>query len=123
MAGVTFLLVLAHLGVAVGWLGSMLYSLFVVQPALARAVPEPVRVEDIYRELGAGNRWKVVGLIAALAVTGVALVIVGSGHSAAWWVLDRGEDRAAGRGVGAVLVGVLAGLAAPRVRAAGRDRR
>ena len=65
MAGVTFLLVLAHLGVAAGWLGSMLYSLFVVQPAVARAVPDPARAEDVYRELGAGNRWKVVGLIAA----------------------------------------------------------
>src|SRR5262245_55083844 len=64
----------------------MVYSLFVVQPAVPRAVPDATRAEDVYRELGAGNRWKVVGLIAALAVSGLALVLVESGHSTRWWL-------------------------------------
>jgi hypothetical protein len=83
---VTFLLVLLHMGVGALWLGSMLYSLFVVQPAVPRAITDPTRAEDVYRELGAGNRWKVIGLIAALALSGLALVLVESGHSTGWWL-------------------------------------
>jgi hypothetical protein len=64
----------------------MVYSLFVVQPAVPRAVPDPAGAEDVYRELGAGNRWKVIGLIAALALSGLALVPVESGHSTGWWL-------------------------------------
>jgi Flp pilus assembly protein TadB len=85
----SFPLVLVHLGVAVLWLGSMTYSLFVVQPRIGRVVPDPVRAEDLYRELGAGNRWKVIGLISVLAVSGLALVLVSgvhSGRTVGWWV-------------------------------------
>ena len=77
---------LVHLGVATLWLGGMTYSLFVVQPRLGRALADPVRVEDVYRELAAGNRWRVVGLIAVLALTGVGLVLVYDGRSAVWWL-------------------------------------
>jgi putative copper export protein len=82
----SFLLLVVHLVAAVAWLGAMGYSLFVVQPRIARAVPDPGRAEEIYRELGAGNRWPVVGLIATLAVTGAGLVIVLGGHSYGWWL-------------------------------------
>ena len=86
MSGVvTFLVRLLHLGVATLWLGSMAYSLFVVQPRLAKALPDPSRAEDVYRELAAGNRWRVVGLIATLAVSGVALAFLHSGWSTVWW--------------------------------------
>ena len=81
-----FVLILAHLGVGALWLGSMAYSLFVVQPRIARVVADPVRAEDIYRELGAGNRWRVIGLIITLAVTGILLLFVHGGHSYGWWV-------------------------------------
>ena len=77
---------LVHLGVATLWLGGMTYSLFVVQPRLGRALADPVRVEDVYRGLAAGNRWRVVGLIAVLALTGVGLVLVYDGRSAVWWL-------------------------------------
>jgi hypothetical protein len=87
---VTFLLVLAHAGAGALWLGSMVYSLFVVQPRVARVLPEPVRAEDMYRELGGGNRWPVVGLIATLAATGPVLIFVHDGRpagpGAAWWI-------------------------------------
>jgi hypothetical protein len=89
---VPFLLILVHLGVGALWLGSMAYSLFVVQPRIARAVPDPVRAEELYRELGAGNRWRVVGLIAALGGSGALLLLfVYSGHSALWWVAVMGK--------------------------------
>jgi Flp pilus assembly protein TadB len=83
----TFIVVLAHLGVGALWLGSMAYSLFVVQPRVARVITDPVRAEDVYRELGAGNRWRVIGLISVLAITGVVLLLlVQDGHSYGWWV-------------------------------------
>ena len=83
----TLLLVLVHAGVAAAWLGSMAYSLFVVQPRLARIVGDPdvLRLEDAQRELAHGNRRPVIALIAALWVTGVALAVLHGGGSAAWW--------------------------------------
>jgi Flp pilus assembly protein TadB len=83
----SFGLILVHLGVGAVWLGGMVYSLFVVQPRIPRVLPDPVRAEDLYRELGAGNRWRVVGLIGVLALSGLLAVYVQSGHSSLWWVL------------------------------------
>jgi Flp pilus assembly protein TadB len=83
---VGFVLALVHIGGGALWLGSMAYSLFVVQPRVARGLPDPVRAEEFYRELGAGNRWPVIGLIAVLALSGTGLLFVQSGHTAAWWV-------------------------------------
>jgi hypothetical protein len=78
---------LAHLGVGALWLGSMAYSLFVVQPRIAALMPDPVRAEEVYRTLAAGNRWRVVGLIAALWVTGGGLVALHNGPTGtAWWL-------------------------------------
>jgi Flp pilus assembly protein TadB len=79
------LLALLHAGVGAVWLGSMAYSLFVVQPRIARVLAaEPA--EDVYRELAAGNRWRVVALIAALGGSGLALIPL-SHHPHGWWAL------------------------------------
>ena len=68
------ILLLIHVGVAALWMGSMAYSLFTVQPKLFRiAGGDPVKVEEMHRELAQGNRWPVVGLIATLWVTGAFL--------------------------------------------------
>ena len=65
---------LIHTGVAALWLGSMAYSLFVVQPKLSQiAGGDVVKVEQMHRELAHGNRWPVVGLIATLWITGALL--------------------------------------------------
>lgn len=88
------------------WLGSMGYSLFVAQPRLARLVNnDPERIEEIHRELAHGNRWRVVGLIATLWLTGAGLVWLRPGDWALisvkavalagatvlfWWVSWRG---------------------------------
>jgi hypothetical protein len=82
---VTLGVTLVHVGVATLWFGSMAYSLFVVQPRLARALADPWRTEEVYRELAAGNRWRVVGLIGVLALSGAGLALVHDGRSAAWW--------------------------------------
>jgi hypothetical protein len=79
------LLALLHAGVGAVWLGSMAYSLFVVQPRIARVLAAGP-AEDVYRELAAGNRWRVVALIAALALSGLALVPL-TDHPRGWWVL------------------------------------
>lgn len=62
------------------WVGAMGYSLFVVQPKLIRIVGgDVVRLEDAYRELAHGNRWRVVALIATLWATGIGLVLLRPG--------------------------------------------
>ncbi len=77
-----WLLLAVHVTVAAMWLGAMGYSLFVVQPRLARMVGnDPVRVEEIHRELAHGNRWRVAALIATLWLTGVGLVLL---HPGSW---------------------------------------
>jgi hypothetical protein len=85
MRAVTFALLLAHVGVATLWLGAMAYSLFVAQPRLGRLLGgDTERIEDAHRELAQGNRWRVLGMIAVLWLTGAALAVVHPGH---WWPL------------------------------------
>ncbi|MQA25146.1 MAG: hypothetical protein GEU94_06690 [Micromonosporaceae bacterium] len=87
MRWATFLLVLAHLGVGGVWLGAMAYSLTVAQPAITRLFPRPEAAEEAYRELAARNRWRVVGLLAVLAGSGVALAALAGPRPLAWWLL------------------------------------
>jgi Flp pilus assembly protein TadB len=79
---------LVHAGVGAVWLGSMAYSLFVAQPRIARVLAAGP-AEDVYRELAAGNRWRVVALIATLALSGLGLaaVVDAPAHARLWWVL------------------------------------
>jgi hypothetical protein len=80
------LLVLVHVGVGAVWLGSMVYSLGVVQPRIGRLFGDPARAEDVYRELAAGNRWRVVALIGVLGLSGAALVpLLSDDHGDGWW--------------------------------------
>lgn len=80
--------VLIHAGVSAVWLGSMAYSLFNVQPKLGRMVGEdPARVEEAQRVLAHGNRWRVVGLIAALWVSGLLLVALRAPESGLGWAV------------------------------------
>jgi hypothetical protein len=78
MTGVmTAVLAIVHAGLAAAWVGGMAYSLFVVQPKLARffGADEESR-EALTAVIASGNRWKVVGLVAAIAATGVVLLAV-----------------------------------------------
>jgi Flp pilus assembly protein TadB len=73
---VTVVLVIVHAGLAAAWVGGMAYSLFVVQPKLARFFgPDQESREALTAVIASGNRWKVVGLIAAIAVSGGVLLI------------------------------------------------
>ena len=70
-----------HLAVAGIWVGSMSYSLTVVQPRLARYFPDVHERERLLITLANGNRWRVVGLIAVLGGSGLTVVV----RSVAQW--------------------------------------
>lgn len=85
----TALLVLAHAGIAAIWLGAMAYSLLVVQPRAERYLGDPQRYEEFAATLAAGARWKVLGMMAALGLTGAGLVWLGAAGEpvpSAWWI-------------------------------------
>lgn len=63
-----------HLGLIAVWLGSMLYSLLIVQPRATRFLGgDDGALEAFLTELGAGNRRPVIVLVAAALATGAAL--------------------------------------------------
>jgi Flp pilus assembly protein TadB len=62
----------------------MAYSLFVVQPKLKRYFgPDQAGREAVTAVIASGNRWKVVGLIAVIALTGLGLLAIDHEH---WWL-------------------------------------
>jgi hypothetical protein len=65
----------AHLALAAVWLGSMIYSLTVVQPRVERFFPNRVRREEFLLALAHGNRRPVVALIGALLLTDLAVLV------------------------------------------------
>lgn len=73
----TALLAIVHAGLAAAWVGGMAYSLFVVQPKLKRyfGTDEEAR-EHLTAVIASGNRWRVIALIAVIAATGVALLLL-----------------------------------------------
>ncbi|MDQ3788512.1 MAG: hypothetical protein M3422_14880, partial [Actinomycetota bacterium] len=61
---------LVYLGLTTLWLGSMVYSLVVVQPRTARFFRDDERREEFLLALADGNRWPVVALVAGLVLSG-----------------------------------------------------
>lgn len=72
-------LAVVHVAIAAVWMGSMAYSLTVVQPRVTRFFPDVERREEFLIALAHGNRWRVVGLMCALLVTDVAVMAVQPG--------------------------------------------
>ena len=80
----TVVLAVIHAGLAAAWVGGMAYSLFVVQPKLKKYFgADRDGREALTTVIAAGNRWKVVGLIAAIAATGGVLLALDRDH---WWL-------------------------------------
>lgn len=82
------MLAVAHLVLAGIWVGSMAYSLTVVQARVARFFADEVCREEFFTALAQGNRWRVVGLICALMLTAIAVIAsapraVAAGYAAA----------------------------------------
>ena len=80
----TVLIAIIHAGLAAAWVGGMAYSLLVVQPKLQRFFgPEEDSREALTAVIASGNRWKVLGLVAVVAATGLALLWLVDTH---WWI-------------------------------------
>lgn len=95
MTGV--LVAVPHLLLAAVWLGSMTYSLLVVQPKAARFFTDESRLEEFLVALAHGNRWRVVALVGALILSAIAVMII--------W-----PEAAAGYAVALVLYTAAAGV-------------
>lgn len=84
-------LLVVHAGLAAAWLGSMAYSLTVVQPRLAAFFgPDDAAHEEFLLALAHGNRWRVVALVAALAVSGGGLLLLSGGDDLALHLVKGG---------------------------------
>lgn len=70
------MVIVAHLTIAAIWLGSMVYSLIVVQPRVERFFPDPGSREEFLVALANGNRRPVVALIAGLLATDLEILLV-----------------------------------------------
>jgi Flp pilus assembly protein TadB len=80
----TAIVAIIHAGLAAAWVGGMAYSLFVVQPKLKKYFgPDQAGREHLTAVIASGNRWKVIGLIAVIAVTGAVLLLLDHTH---WWL-------------------------------------
>jgi Flp pilus assembly protein TadB len=80
----TAVLAIIHAGLAAAWVGGMAYSLFVVQPKLKKYFgPDQSAREQLITVIASGNRWKVIGLIGAIAVSGGGLLAL---HPEPWWI-------------------------------------
>jgi hypothetical protein len=67
--------VVAHLALLGTWLGSMAYSLLIVQPRAARFFASDDEAHEAFLvTLGAGNRRPVLALLGAIAASGVLAV-------------------------------------------------
>jgi len=81
VAGMTVVVRIVHAGLAAAWVGGMSYSLFVVQPKVKKYFGENREGrEELTAVIASGNRWKVLGLIAAIALTGVILLVIEREH-------------------------------------------
>src|SRR5262245_15698980 len=83
------LFAVGHVLAGAAWFGSMFYSLTVLQPRAARFFATPGQFEEFIAVVSAGARWKVLAAFAFVAVTGLALLVLGRPGpvSSLWWAL------------------------------------
>lgn len=83
---------LVYLVLTTLWLGSMVYSLVVVQPRVARFFRDDEQREEFLVVLANGNRWPVVALVVGLLLSGGGVAITGSGAVSVGFTLAVGLD-------------------------------
>lgn len=83
---------LVYLALTTLWLGSMVHSLFVVQPKIARFFRDDERREEFLVVLANGNRWPVVALILGLVLSGSGVALAGFGDLSVGYTLAVGLD-------------------------------
>jgi hypothetical protein len=92
MSGLLAILELVYLALTTLWLGSMVYSLVVVQPRIARFFRDDEQREEFLVVLANGNRWPVVALIVGLVLSGGAVALVGFEAVSAGYTVAVGLD-------------------------------
>ena len=92
MSGLPVIFEGVYLALTTLWLGSMVYSLVVVQPKIARFFRDDERREEFLIALANGNRWPVVALIVGLVFSGGAVALAGSGAVSAGYAVAVGLD-------------------------------
>lgn len=83
---------LSYLALTTVWLGSMVYSLVVVQPRIARFFRGDEQREEFLVALAHGNRWPVVALIVGLVLSGGAVAGAASGAATVGYTVAVGLD-------------------------------
>lgn len=83
---------LVYLVLTTLWLGSMVYSLVVVQPRVASFFRDDEQREEFLVVLANGNRWPVVALVVGLLLSGAGVAIAGSGAVSVGFALAVGLD-------------------------------
>ncbi|SMD25232.1 hypothetical protein [Lentzea albidocapillata] len=83
---------LVYLVLTTLWLGSMVYSLVVVQPRVARFFRDDEQREEFLVVLANGNRWPVVALVVGLLFSGGGVAIAGSGAVSVGFTMAVGLD-------------------------------
>ncbi len=83
---------LVYLVLTTLWLGSMVYSLVVVQPRVARFFRDDEQREEFLVVLANGNRWPVVALIVGLVLSGGVVALAGSGAVSTGYTVAVGLD-------------------------------
>lgn len=71
LAGIRFV----HIVASAGLFGAMGYSIGVVQPRARRFFEKPADFEEFTAFISHGARWKMIGTLALIALTGALLVI------------------------------------------------
>lgn len=83
---------LVYLVLTTLWLGSMVYSLALVQPKIARFFRDDEQREEFSVVLANGNRWPVVALIVGLLLSGGGVAFAGSGAVSVGYTVAVGLD-------------------------------
>ncbi len=83
---------LVYLVLTTLWLGSMVYSLALVQPKIARFFRDDEQREEFLVVLANGNRWPVVALIVGLLLSGGGVAFAGSGAVSVGYTVAVGLD-------------------------------
>jgi hypothetical protein len=79
-------LIVIHLLLGAGWLGAMAYSLFVLQPRAAGYFASDDRGHERFlATVASGARWKVLGVVAAIGASGLALAMLDGRHDGRWY--------------------------------------
>jgi uncharacterized membrane protein len=65
---------LAHVLTAAVWLGAMVYSFFLLHPRARKYFQKPEEFETFIATVSQGARWKVLGALGVIGISGIALI-------------------------------------------------